>query len=517
MKLPISIFAGLLLGSAILQAAPQLYDITLLDNQKFTQCRIAYETDNEIKFRGLDQNGKNVTKTIKKKDLFIKRESEKVDTPKEVEEPKKQEEPKQVETKEATPEPEAAPETDEKEQEEADAPAEEAPQPKAEEKEAPVLKSTSAKEQTYNVLQTKIAEIQRKKNNILNISDSAESRYDSTYSSIERSMNKLLEDCNDIDAKQAEFEAISMKDFHYEIVNELSRNMYEVDGTTAYQAMITDMNQKKSSRKIGGLDKFEILRESYQGIPQYPEAHSWYIKTITALQKKWAKDITGEEAKRKKLNQNRREEQEARDQAEYDKLAEILEKNNEHIAHVWFKPKAKNLVMLKAAKVKADDVLRRNERDKKSGENEHIGKVPQLIKNVWSSMDKARDLMVTGQLEEAKEEMDNNEDFKILVRLHKNLLPDQYKNPIREQRTALYNELRDRISASRSLTRTLESKRSALIRQNDSLVKQIDRLNGIVDKEIADQKAEEEERKAAEAAKQQQEAEKAANADKKAK
>lgn len=525
MKLPISIFAGLLLGSALLQAAPQLYDITLLDNQKFTQCRIAFETDSKIKFQGIDQNGKSVTKTINKKDLFIKREASKVEAPKS-EEPK-QEETKQEKTENVETETEETPTTPAEEkaeaptEEKAETPAEQAAQPTEtpKEEEPLVLKSASAKEQTYNVLQNKLAEIQRKKNAIANISDSAASRYDSTYASVERSMNKLLEDCAEIDAKQAEFEAISMKPFTYEIVNELSRNMYEVDGTTAYQAMITDMNQKKSSRKIGGLDKFEILRESYQGIPQYPEAHSWYIKTITALQKKWAKDIAKEEKKREKLNKNKRDEQDARDQAEFDKLAEILEKNEEHIAHVWFKPKAKNLVMLRAAKVKADDVLRRNEREKKSGEDEHIGKVPQLINNAWASMDKARELMVNGQLEEAKTEMDDNEDFKTLVRLHKNLLPDQYKNPLREQRTALYNELRDRISASRSLSRSLENKRSALIRQNDNLVKQIDRLNDIVDKEIADQKAAEEKRQAEEAAAaaEQQEAEKAAKTDKKAK
>ena len=100
MKLPISIFAGLLLGSALLHAAPQLYDITLLDNQKFTQCRISFETDSKIKFQGIDQNGKSVTKTIDKKDLFIKREATKVEAPKKdtPAEPKAAEETKQEET-----------------------------------------------------------------------------------------------------------------------------------------------------------------------------------------------------------------------------------------------------------------------------------------------------------------------------------------------------------------------------------------------------------------------------------
>ena len=511
MKLPISIFAGLLLGSAMLHAAPQLYDITLLDNQKFTQCRISFETDSKIKFQGIDQNGKSVTKTINKKDLFIKREASKTEAPKKdtPADVKKEEATQQAET--TTEEAPAAAEQTETEQTQ---PAEEQPSQPAEakqaEEEGPVLKSASAKDQTYNILNGRLNEIQKKKAGIQNISRGAESRYDSNYTSIERAMAKLLEDCTEIDTKQAEFEAISMKPFSYEIVNELSRNMYELDGTTAYQAMITDMNQKKSQRKIGGLDKFEILRESYQGIPQYPEAHSWYIKTLTSLQKKWAKDIAKEEAKREKLNRNKREEQAARDQAEFDKLAEILEKNNEHIAQVWFKPNAKNLVMLRAAKVKADDALRRNDREKKSNENESIGKVTVLINNVWVSIDKARDLMVNGQLEEAKAEMDGNEDFKTLVRLHKNLLPDQYKDPIREQRTALYNELRDRISASRTLSRSLESKRSSLIRQNDNLAKQLDRLNDILDKEIAEQREAEAKRLAEEAAAKQQEAEKAA-------
>lgn len=510
MKLPISIFAGLLLGSALLHAAPQLYDITLLDNQKFTQCRISFETDSKIKFQGIDQNGKSVTKTIDKKDLFIKREATKVEAPKKdtPAEPKAAEETKQEETSS-----EEAPEASDQPEAEQPQPAEsqqgESTEAQPTEEEAPVLKSASAKDQTYNILNGRLLEIQKKKAGIQNISRSAESRYDSTYSSIERAMAKLLEECTEIDTKQAEFEAISMKSFNYDIVSELDRNIYELDGTTAYQAMITDMNQKKSQRKIGGLDKFEILRESYQGIPQYPEAHKWYIKTLNSLQKKWEKDIAKEEAKREKLNRNKREEQNARDQAEFDKLAEILEKNNEHIAQVWFKPKAKNLVMLKAAKVKADDALRRNDREKKSNENESIGKVTVLINNVWISIDKARDLMVNGKLEEAKTEMDDNEDFKTLVRLPKSLLPDQYKDPIRDQRTALYNELRDRISASRTLSRSLESKRSSLIRQNDNLAKQLDRLNDILDKEIAEQREAEAKRLAEEAA-AKQEAEKAA-------
>ena len=476
MKRPISFLAILAFGAAILQAAPQLYDITLSNAEKFTQCRIAYETDTLIKFTGTDKKGNVVTKEVKASSVLFKKEVA-TKAPK-TEKTKPAEAPKAEEPKET---PAATPDTTEEAPAESTAtetPAEEPAADAAEEDApAPVLNSASSREATLNAINARLAEIDKKKGTVTEPSRNFTSRYNSTRSSIEKSLPKLEAACDEIDKLQAEYESLGNKGFNFDIVSDLDRSKYAIDGKAAYDAMVMDMNQKKSSRKIGGLDKFEELRESFQGIPEYPEAYSWYIKTLKDLDRKWEKAISKEEAQRKKLNATKRETQEAKDQSEYDKLEEYLEKNDEHIAQVWYTPGTRNLVMLKGAKNKVEDALRRNERNKP---HEQTGKVTGLITRFWASMDKARELMINGNFDAAREELENNEDFKILVRLHKSLLPDEYKKPIQDQRAALHNELKSRINDRKNMQRTLDTKRSALNRLAESTNNHVDRLDSIV-------------------------------------
>ena len=58
----------------MLQAAPQLYDITLSNAERYTQCKITYETDSVIKFRGTDKSGKVVTKEVKASSVLVRKE-----------------------------------------------------------------------------------------------------------------------------------------------------------------------------------------------------------------------------------------------------------------------------------------------------------------------------------------------------------------------------------------------------------------------------------------------------------
>ena len=490
MKRPISFLAILALGTAMLQAAPQLYDITLSNAEKFTQCKIAFETDSTIKFTGTNKKGEVVTKEVKSSSVLFKKEVKaKVQAPTTEEAPAATpaEEPAAEETKtEETP---ATTEEPAAETPAADAPAEEAPAEAATEETeeaAPTLNGPSAREKTVDALNAKLAEIDKKKASIAEPSRNLNSRYSSSLKSIEKNIQKLEKDCAEIDGLQAEYDALSTKSYSYEIVNELDRGKYAVDGKAAYDAMVMDMNQKKNSRKIGGLDKFEELRESFQGIPEYPEAYAWYQKTLKELDKKWEKSIANIEKKRKKLNENKRSEMEAKEQAEFDKLEEQLEEDGEHIAQVWYTPRPNNLIMLKNCKRKVEEVQRRSKNNKPL---EHTGKVMTLINNFWASTDKARDLMLAGNLDEAQEEMDNNEDFKAISKLHKTLLPEEYKKPIQNQRADLYKEIKDRITKRRNLQRSLDSKRAALNRLTESTDNQIDRLAEIVDMELENIKA----------------------------
>lgn len=486
MKRPFSFLAILALGSAMLQAAPQLYDITLSNAEKFTQCKIAFETDSTIKFTGTNKKGEVVTKEVKTSSVLFKKEVKA-----KVQKPAPEAPAEEPATTEATPE-ETPATTEEKPAEETpaetpaaeDTPAEEAPETAeetTEEAPAPTLNGPSAREKSVDAINARLAAIDKKKSTIESPSRNLTSRYSSSLKTIEKNVQKLEKDCAEIDAAQSEYDALTSKPYHYEILNERDRAKYAVDGKAAYDAMVMDMNQKKNSRKIGGLDKFEELRESFQGISEYPEAYSWYLKTLKELDKKWEKSISNIEKKRKKLNENKRAETEAKEQAEYEKLEEQLEEDGEHIAQVWYTPRPNNLLMLKNCKRKVEEVLRRSKNNKPL---EHTGKVMNIINNFWASTDKAKDLMLAGSLDEAKEEMDNNEDFKIISKLHKTLLPDEYKKPIQQQRSDLYDEIKDRINKRRNLQRSLDSKRAALNRLTESTDRQVDKLEEIVELEL---------------------------------
>lgn len=513
MKRPFSILAILAFGSAILQASPQLYDITLSTAERFTQCRIAYSTGSSVKFTGTDKNGKTVTKTVKKSSILVQREVKTIVKKTEEDKPEAEETP-------ATPEPETkeAEATEAPAEEDTDAPAaeetdaEQAEEPKEATPAASEPDGASARERTYDKLSARITELNKKKAEIADPSRNFESRYSAALKTINRALEKMEKDCSEVDSMQAEFDSMTGQGYTYEIVAEQDRLKYGVDGKAAYDAMVVDMNQKRNSRKIGGLDKFEVLRESFQGIPEYPEAYSWYIKTLKTLDKKWEKSIAGINKKREKMSDDKREKLEAKDEAEYEKLEKQLEEDGEHIAQVWYTPRPQNLVMLKAAKNKVEDVLRRSEHNKPLPQT---GKVISLINAFWASMDKARDLMVAGSYDEAKEEMENNEEFKTISRLNKNLLPEEYKSPLIKQREAMYSELKKRISNRKTLQRTLDSKRAALSRTAESTENQVDRLADMLDRELekqASDAAEEAEEAAAEEAEAEGDAEETAEA-----
>ena len=496
MKRPISFLAILALGSAMLQAAPQLYDITLSNAEKYTQCKIAYESDTTVKFTGINKKGEKVTKEVNTSSVLYKKEVKAKPAKKEAAPAAEEPETTVTETPAATEEetketPEApAEETTDSQEEQAEEQTEE----QAEDT-APALNGPSSKEKSFDMLKGKVAEVEKKKAEIKEPSRNFTSRYNSTYNTVEKSLQKIEVACEEIDALQAEYDALTSLPFEFEIVPQNERNKYAVDGKAAYDAMVMDMNQKENARKIGGLDKFEALRESYQGIPEYPEAYNWYIKTLKSLDAKWEKAIAGIEKKRKKMSESKLADLEKKEQAEYDKLEEQLEEDGEHIAQVWYNPRRNNLVMLKNCKRKVEEVLRRNKNHKPL---EYTGKVTELISGFWASMDKARELMLAGKYEEAREELEGNEDFKKIIRLHKNLLPEEYKKPLRDQREALNKELKDRINKRRNLQRTLDSKRAALTRLTETTESQISRLSEMVDDELAQQKEAEAEESAEE-------------------
>lgn len=280
---------------------------------------------------------------------------------------------------------------------------------------------------------------------------------------------------------QGEFNQAGAADFTFDKVSADQRDQYLRDGQAAYRAMRIDMKEKKGRRKVAGLDKFEIMRERYQGIPEYKEAYEWYVKTLYALQKKWTNMLNKEEASRKRLASDKRTLRTKQDNEEYNEIAQKLKEDGDDIAKVWFVPPTRNQKMLAISVNKVKDAIRRNEDQPLDKE---VGTVPALLEQFWTDMDKVRMAMVTGNLEGAEQMLRNNAAFPVINRLKNYLLPSEYREPLKEQYKETQKTIQTRLRSYTSLKRSLERATDNLTRITTSADAQIDSAMTAVQKEL---------------------------------
>lgn len=461
----------LLLCTAPLYAAPS-YTIRLSNSARYTECTINYKGATDTKFRGKDSAGKQVELVVPTSSIILMKEEE-------------QEEPKPVAEEET---PEAA---EEKKAEGTDEAAEAAP---AQEETVGELKEETpiadgnleqskdihkAKDETLRLRQkleqidTQMATLQKPSSALQNMSKNTKTRVTKNLAD----MDKLVQEINEL---QEKFNQTGSGDFSFDIVPVEDRDKYAKDGKAAYKAMIVDMKEKRRSRKVGGLDKFEIMENRYQGIPEYPAARAAYLKTVRTLEKQWGKLRKAEEGKRKSMAPERKARMLEADQEELDKLEAYFKKHGEEIAQVWYNPSKRNLKMLQNCVNKAEDVLRRSDKVK---EDEHTGKVTELIKKYWEVMDEVRRKMVTGDLEGADKLLDEDKTYREIVRLRTNLLPTEYSTPIKEQHKAISDEIKKRARDFRSIKMLLERKTSQLDRSIAGAESQIDNVLSTISQE----------------------------------
>lgn len=468
-KRPSFLFALLACGTAMLHAA-QLYDITLTNAEKYTQCRISYRGSATTRFTGTDKGGKLVTKEVRTSSILAMRE---VEAKQAEEEPTKPSEPSgQQEPAETTPAKEA-------QEQGASEPA-----PDAGKEESSTPPATVEDRQTAAVgekakdaslrLRDKLAEAEKAFSELKKPSRSLTSRFNSSKSRIESNLKKVDLISQEVTNLQEQYNTNNKADFTFDIVLPDQRDQYIQEGQAAYRAMVIDMNEKKGARKIGGLDKFEIMRDRYQGLPEYKEAHEWYVSTLKALESKWSSMIAKEEKRRNSLQPAKREAMENSDDKEYDNLEKQLEAQGLNMAQTWYNPKPRNLKMLKTALNKAKDALRRNENAQQNAAA--IGSVPPLLDQFWKSMDQARKLMVSGDLDGADSELKNDSAYRKIITLRNDYFPDEFKEPLRTQRQQLEQEIKRRTNERRNLQRTLERQLSSLERSADSIEAQINAL-----------------------------------------
>lgn len=292
----------------------------------------------------------------------------------------------------------------------------------------------------------------------------------SVRSRVERNLAEMDKLALEVVELQEKFRLAGSGDYRFSEVTTDDREAYSRDGTAAYKAMVADMKEKKGRRKVGGLDKFELMRDRYQGVPEYKDAYDWYIKTLGDLSKKWKKMLTAEQARRKNLPSKKKEAMEEADDKELEKLGEQFKKDGEDIASVWYTPSPRNEAQLRNCVNKVEDALRRN---KGKELEEEVGKVPGMLTEFWNTMEEARKAMMSGDLENAESILRDDDNYRTLSRLKSSLLPEEYKKPLTKERDKLLKEIQNRSRTYRSTKTTLERKSGTLERMIDTAEAQL--------------------------------------------
>ena len=127
------------------------------------------------------------------------------------------------------------------------------------------------------------------------------------------------------------------------------------------------------------------------------------------------------------------------------------------------------------------DAIRRNERERLDAA---VGTVPSLLEQFWAAMDNVRMAMVTGNLEGAEKQISEIPSYNIIMGLKQQLLPNEYRTPIREQYRLTQQEITRRMREYRRLKASLERSIASLDRITSNAEAQIDSALAAVQKEL---------------------------------
>ena len=496
MKRPFFSLALLSLSACVLQAQ-QLYDITLTSAEKFTQCRLVYKGHSKTIFSGKNKSGAEVTKEVKSTSILMMKPVKAVEKPAETAPKPEADSPadtsaangestkEREDSTEEKAEEKAEENTDGKTRAEGDAGGEAQPQAsEAGEKVQDGNLSVSsdavkAKDATLRLRQ-KLASVDTELASLTSPSRSLLSRCKSGKSRVEKKLLELDKLSLEVASLQEQYNSISA-DYSFTLVTPDQRDQYVRDGQAAHKAMLIDMKERKGSRKIGGLGKFEIMRDRYQGLPEYKQAYEWYLRTLKELEVKWKKMAANEEKRRNSAQPAKRTAMNEADEKEFDRLSAQMKENGEDIATTWYNPMPRNLRMLNTSLNRIKDVLRRAEDTPSSSA---VGTVPSLLEQFWGTMDEARKLMVAGDLDGAEEMMRKADaPFRSIIGLNRQLFPDEYKSPLRDQKFDMEREIKRRSRERRQLKNRLERSISMLERSTGTAEAQIDALMEDIERE----------------------------------
>ncbi len=292
-------------------------------------------------------------------------------------------------------------------------------------------------------------------------------------STIEARKEKLAEDLDELDAEalalsqaEKEFQASQVADFQFSVVTPEQRMQYVTDGTVVYEAMMNGFKQSSIERKVEALNQFDYLDENFRGIAEYPEAKELYYEMLEKLIKGWEKTVTSEEKKRERMTAVRREKLLEKENEFLESLEEKFDEPvSSAMAKKWIAPIKKSFPMTVSIMKRAEAKLRDKDNQNRGESNEEVGVLADMLTQYWTMLDQGRDLMCKGNLTEAMELIDGDENYRVILRLNRYVFPEKYRKPIVDQYSELKKEIqrrqRERRSSESKLTRQISGLESS--------------------------------------------------------
>ncbi len=350
--------------------------------------------------------------------------------------------------------------------------------------ETPAVLASTTSNLTHK-LRSQIEEIDKQFALIKDPSSLIISTIKSRKSYIERSLTRIDKLALELSELQEEFNQTSTGSYNFECETDEVRFKYTNDGSAALNSLLNDLKERNYNRKALGLNKFEAFRKNFMGIDGYLEAYKIYAYNIIGLQKKWEKMLSTEVKKRSRYNDKKLEAALVAEEEDTEKMEHALEAAGYDITKDWFNPDSKNTILLKRMIVRSTRAMRDIESSAKESDKEGTGAVSPLIVDFWAKMDETREMMITGNLSGAKETLSSDPCFDKVLKLNRDLLPEDYCAPMRNDYRDLRNEIDNRLRNQSKLEYRLESKNNYLEREVDSAQSQIQAVLEEIEKELA--------------------------------
>lgn len=349
---------------------------------------------------------------------------------------------------------------------------------------------TADESKLIDTLHKRIEAVDKEFSELASPSESFSSRYKRFQDDASERMKKIEGYKQQADELVEKKRQIVTAEYEFTVIPPADRDLYEREGSEMVKKTRALLAGKSDADLVEGLQLFEKMSETHQGMPEYKELSSIYQRTLVKLEKKWDGIRSRIKKDRQKMTSSKVDKMVENETLMYERLAKKMDAAGKNIEEDWFAPQLTNTVML-------DKALERLKRVKQTTVNrgDEPVNVPELLRKYWEFMDSVRDTMVQGKLEDALNMFTQDDAYRSLNSVGRYSLPENLKEDIRKQYENLRSEMHKRQNNFRSAEREETRAISAFEREARSLESRIDRMH----EDIGHEK-EEEARRAEEAA-----------------